>query len=239
MPALQLANAQSGRVARLVPCSKLFVWHSAVLHTASLGRSSAIVSDTCTHVVSNVHGSAGKCRPLFRTHGVHCLACSVKVPIATSPVGQNFDEMLMKIFLEKQAAGQTGNDADDADDENDAALQEANESLVNQYDQYLEDAMEKSFRVGLNHPCEKRYQLFKNRCLQERQAYDAADDAKKKQMVATWIRGKYDEYMEPWGVFGASQQQSKAQAAEVPQTFKSWNRGRCMSCFRFFLFRAA
>jgi hypothetical protein len=124
----------------------------------------------------------------------------VKVPITTSPVGQNFDEMLMNIFMKKKEAGEISDGADGDHDESDAALQEANESLENQYDKFLEDAMEKSFKVGLNHPCGKRYQLFKNKCLKERELYNAADDAKKKEMIATWIRGKYDEYMEPWGV---------------------------------------
>ena len=101
--------------------------------------------------------------------------------------------MLMDLMAQR---GVTMGEGDDRYDEDSPEMEQLRGQLESQYDFHLEDAAMKGFGVSLASPAGKRYTLYKKRCKEEREAYEKADDAKKKAMIKKWIQGEYERYMD-------------------------------------------
>jgi hypothetical protein len=118
------------------------------------------------------------------------------IPIATKVVGHDIQALLAEALAKRQQSPDSGDDRYEDDSEE---MEKLREQLEGQYDQWLEDAALKAFKVSLAHPAGKRYVLYKARSKTESEEYAKADDAKKRDMIEKWLKGKYDSYMDTRG----------------------------------------
>ncbi len=75
------------------------------------------------------------------------------IPIATKVVGHDIQALLAEALAKRQQSPDSGDDRYEEDSEE---MEKLREQLEGQYDQWLEDAALKAFKVSLAHPAGKR-----------------------------------------------------------------------------------